>query len=37
MMMEKECYRVTYLPVDRDRLVKLADLENAITDDIAVA
>ncbi|MBE0543706.1 MAG: aminotransferase class V-fold PLP-dependent enzyme [Verrucomicrobia bacterium] len=29
-------YRVTYLPVDRDGLLKLADLENAITDDTAV-
>lgn len=33
-----ECggYRVTYLPVDRDGLLKLADLENAITDETAV-
>ena len=29
-------YRVTYLPVDRDGLLKLADLENAVTDDTAV-
>ena len=29
-------YRVTYLPVDRDGLLKLADLENALTDDTAV-
>ncbi len=29
-------YRVTYLPVDRDGLLKLADLENAITEDTAV-
>jgi cysteine desulfurase len=29
-------YHVTYLPVDRDGLLKLADLENAITDDTAV-
>jgi cysteine desulfurase len=29
-------YRVTYLPVDRDGLLKLADLENAITDETAV-
>ena len=29
-------YRVTYLPVDRDGLLKLADLEDAITDDTAV-
>lgn len=33
-----ECggYRVTYLPVDRDGLLKLADLENAITDEAAI-
>ena len=29
-------FRVTYLPVDRDGLLKLADVENAITDDTAV-
>ncbi len=29
-------YQVTYLPVDRDGVLKLADLENAITDDTAV-
>ena len=29
-------YRVTYLPVDRDGLLKLADLENAVTDQTAV-
>ena len=29
-------YRVTYLPVDRDGLLKLADLENAVTDETAV-
>jgi cysteine desulfurase len=34
--LEKDGYRVTYLPVDRDGLLKLADLENAITDDTAV-
>ncbi|MBM4044164.1 MAG: aminotransferase class V-fold PLP-dependent enzyme [Planctomycetes bacterium] len=34
--LEKEGYRVTYLPVDRDGLLKLADLENAITDETAV-
>jgi cysteine desulfurase len=28
-------YRVTYLPVDRDGLLKLADLEAAITDETA--
>ena len=33
---QEEGYRVTYLPVDRDGLLKLADLENAITDDTAV-
>jgi len=31
-----QSYRVTYLPVDRDGLLTLADLENAITDDTAV-
>lgn len=34
--LEKEGYGVTYLPVDRDGLLKLADLENAITDVTAV-
>lgn len=34
--LEQESLRVTYLPVDRDGLLKLADLENAITDDTAV-
>ena len=29
-------YRVTYLPVDRDGLLTLADLVNAITDETAV-
>ncbi|MBI4028626.1 MAG: aminotransferase class V-fold PLP-dependent enzyme [Verrucomicrobia bacterium] len=29
-------YRITYLPVDRDGLLKLADLENAITEETAV-
>lgn len=29
-------YRVTYLPVGRDGLLKLADLENAITDETAM-
>ncbi|MBI4326553.1 MAG: aminotransferase class V-fold PLP-dependent enzyme, partial [Chloroflexi bacterium] len=29
---EEGGYRVTYLPVDREGLLKLADLENAITD-----
>jgi cysteine desulfurase len=36
MALEKEGYRVTYLPVDRDGLLKLADLEAAITDQTAV-
>ena len=36
MALEKEGYRVTYLPVDMDGLLKLADLENAITDNTAV-
>ncbi len=36
MALEKEGYRVTYLPVDRDGLLKLADLQNAITDQTAV-
>lgn len=34
--LEKEGYRVTYLPVDREGLLKLADLENAIADETAV-
>ncbi len=34
--LEKESYRVTHLPVDREGLLKLADLENAITDDTAI-
>jgi cysteine desulfurase len=33
---EGDGYRVQYLPVDREGLLKLADLENAITDDTAV-
>jgi len=36
MALEKDGYRVTYLPVDRDGLLKLADLEAAITDGTAV-
>ncbi|MGH9327143.1 MAG: cysteine desulfurase family protein, partial [Terriglobia bacterium] len=36
MALEKEGYHVTYLPVDRDGLLKMADLENAITDQTAV-
>jgi cysteine desulfurase len=34
--LEKEGYRVTYLPVDQEGLLKLADLESALTDDTAV-
>jgi cysteine desulfurase len=36
MVLEKEGFRVTYLPVDWEGLLELADLENAITDDTAV-
>jgi cysteine desulfurase len=36
MALEKEGYRVTYLPVDRDGLLKLADLESAITGETAI-
>ena len=36
MALEKDGYRVTYLPVDRDGLLKLPDLENAVTDETAV-
>ena len=32
----KEGYRVTYLPVDRGDLLKIADLEAAISDETAV-
>jgi cysteine desulfurase len=34
--LEKEDYCITYLPVDREGLLKLADLENAITEETAV-
>lgn len=34
--LEKKGYRVSYLPVNRDGLLKLADLENAITDGTSV-
>jgi cysteine desulfurase len=34
--MEKEGYRVTYLPVDREGLLKLSDLKGAISDETAV-
>lgn len=33
---ERDGYRVTCLPVDRDGLISLADLKQAITDDTAV-
>lgn len=36
MALEKEGAKVTYLPVDRDGLLKIADLEAAITDETAV-
>jgi len=36
MALEKEGVKVTYLPVDRDGLLKIADLEGAITDETAV-
>jgi len=36
MALSKDGYRVTYLQVDRDGLLKLADLENAITDGTAI-
>jgi cysteine desulfurase len=34
--LEKDGHRVRYLPVDRDGLLKLADLENALTGETAV-
>jgi cysteine desulfurase len=34
--LQREGVRVTYLPVDRDGLLKLADLESAITEQTAV-
>ena len=36
MLEKKEGYRVTYLPVDRDGLLTLADLEKAINEDTAI-
>jgi cysteine desulfurase len=36
MALEKEGYRVTYLPVDRDGLLKLTDLQDAISSETAV-
>ena len=34
--LEQEGYRITYLPVDREGLLDISDLENAITDETAV-
>lgn len=34
--LEKDGYRVTYLPVDREGLLNLADLGNALSDETAV-
>ena len=34
--LEKEGYRVTYLPVDRDGILNMTDLENALNDQTAV-
>jgi cysteine desulfurase len=34
--LEKEGYRVTYLPVDRDGLLNMTDLENSFNDQTAV-
>jgi cysteine desulfurase len=34
--LEKEGYRITYLPVSRDGLLNMADLESALTDQTAV-
>lgn len=36
LALEKQGYRITYLPVDRDGLLSLSDLESAITDQTAV-
>jgi cysteine desulfurase len=36
MSLEKEGYHVSYLPVDRDGVLTLEDLESAITDETAV-
>ena len=36
MAVEQDGYLVRYLPVERDGLLELADLENAITDETAV-
>jgi cysteine desulfurase len=34
--LEARGYRVTYLPVDREGLLSIADLENALTDETAI-
>lgn len=36
MALEKEGVKITYLPVNRDGLLKIADLEDAITDETAL-
>jgi cysteine desulfurase len=36
MALQKDGYRVTYLPVDREGLLNLSDLEDAITDETAI-
>jgi cysteine desulfurase len=36
MALEEEGYRVTYLPVDREGMLRLGDLENTITDETAI-
>ncbi len=36
MALERDGVRVTYLPVDRDGLLKLTDLESSITDETAI-
>jgi len=35
LALEKDGYRATCLPMDRDGLLKLADLESAVTDDFS--
>lgn len=37
LALEKEGYRVTYLPVDRHGLLRPADLESVLTDETAIA
>ena len=36
MTLEKDSFPVTYLPVDHDGLLKLADLENGVTQETAL-